>query len=260
MKLLFLGDSFTWGGNIDTEYGLKNKLIPNDTSYIDHSKSVYKLYSDKVLFQKLSEGRESLIWPTLLSNELGCSFKNYSTPAAGVQYLHYQLMIAENENSTLRRCYIICLPITSAARMVISSKNSIIKNSIYETLSNYCFPKDESSFKDLEFFKKYFDESYFVFNYVQSLSGIISYLKNKNISFVILPSWQKTIEEHLKLNDSKINHLVDSFVLNELESYDREYQFDIFKIDKLLCGHPSIYGQEQIKEIYLKHPFFQKKF
>jgi hypothetical protein len=259
LKLFFLGDSFTWGWGIDIEYGLHFGII-NKTNDV-YNKNIYSLSLKEDDIEDINDFRISNNWPALLSFELGAPFKNLSTPGSGIEMIYIKFL--ENEkNYKKEKCYIISLPRTLSARILVSSKNHpnyfANKNELSELFSTYRI-RDNS--EDGVFFKKYFDREYLCFLYLSYISNIIQYLDNKNIPYVILPSWCNSLKEQLMYYDEEIakvkifNDYFNFFIFDKISD---SFLIDFESINKLPCGHPSIEGQKQIKEMYLKHPFFQK--
>jgi hypothetical protein len=291
MKLIFLGDSFTWGGNLDLEYALKNNIVPSDTSYIDPQKTIFKFYSNEVIYKQLNYHRRKLSWTRSLSKHLGYDFYNLALPGSSLQSMQCRLFEAEKNIDELK-IYIICLPLTQVARMLVSmnsvpiksiltingfqdfskiNKNDEMSQQSYvyklsdKLTSHFFMPGDRS--EDKVFFEKYFNYEYFAYMFIQSLNSMINYLKNKNIKFVILPTWDKTIKMHMPIKKKYLSISIESkdmfeffdmLIAKELEDSQLNFSFDINNIERLPCGHPSINAQEEIKNEFLKHEFFQK--
>jgi hypothetical protein len=247
MKLIFLGDSFTYGWGIDKEYGIKNNLIKNDNDFTKETSN------NSEVFNFLNDFRINNNWTSLISKELKLECQNRSIPGSGIEMIYSQFLESEFNNEK-EKFYIIGLPITLSARKLTSSKNNqnhfADQNSFSQLFNTYSF-KDNS--EDIIFFKKYFDENYFSFTFINIISSIINYCKNKKIKFIFLPTWHQSIKKHLLLNDNQIiKKYLEKFIFNEIEE-QINFSIDIHKIKKLSCGHPNIESQVIIKNIYLNH-------
>ena len=247
MKLIFLGDSYTFGWGIDKEYGIQQKIL-------DENINIFNLIRiDPNIFNLINEFRINNNWTSLISKELQLEYENRSTPGSGIEMIYLRFLESEVNNEK-EKFYIIGLPATLSARKLTSSKNNINyfsdQNSFSELFSTYSF-KDNSD--DIIFFKKYFDENYFSFSFINIISSIINYCKNKKIKFVFLPTWHQSIERHLTLTDNQIiKQYLEKFIFNEIED-QINFLIDIHKIKKLSCGHPNIESQYIIKDLYIKY-------
>lgn len=247
MKIVFLGDSFTYGWGIDKEYGIKNNLIKNDNDFTS------KMSNNSEVFNFLNDFRINNNWTSLVSKELQLEHENRSTPGSGIEMIYSQFLESEVNNEK-EKFYIIGLPITLSARKLTSSKNNINyfsdQNSFSKLFNTYSF-KDSS--EDIIFFKKYFDENYFSFTFINIMSSMINYCKNKKIKFIFLPTWHQSIQRHLTLTDNQIiKKYLEKFIFNQIEE-QINFSIDIHKIKKLSCGHPNIESQYIIKDLYIKY-------
>lgn len=241
MKLVFLGDSFTWGWGIEIEYGLKNGLIRGDECY-------FKKIFPKETSKEINKFRMNHCWPALLAQELHCDFENLSLPAANMQIMMSKIF-DEGLHGDL---YVLALPLSKTARILISSKehkNYYNRSEVSLThLFNTHIIRNDSA--DYSFFSRYYDQNSISFLELQSLLCFIHFLKSKNKKFLILPCWEKTIEDHFSLDhDKKIFQLYKDYIFSQLES-ELNFSFSC-KINKLPCGHPDIKSQINIKNAYI---------
>jgi hypothetical protein len=246
MKLIFLGDSFTFGFGIDKEYAIKNKIISNDKNFFE------SINNDPILFNQLNDFRINNNWTALISKELNLDFENLSSPGSGIEAIYCQFLKSESDIEG-KKFYIIGLPVTLSARKLISSKdnfNYFEKDDFLKLFNTYSFKKESN---DIDFFKKYFDENYFSIIFINYISSMINYFRNKKINFLFLPTWYQSIKKHLTLNNNKIiNKYLQKFIFNEIED-QMDFFIDENGLNKLSCGHPDIKSQYIIKNFYLKY-------
>ena len=243
MKLIFLGDSFTWGWGIEIEYALQKKILNSEKYYFNKK-------MDKDIFIKINNWRKENVWTSLLSNDLGLMSENLSVPAANLQSIFLQII---NHKDDCNCFYLIFLPYHEMSRILISSKNNknyfIDESSILNLFNTLIIREKE---KDFNFFKKYYDKNLISFIEFQSFLNIIMFLKNNRKKFLILPSWRKTIEEHYLLDqDKKIKKLYQDYIFNEIKDF-LNFNFSP-KISYLPCEHPDISSQINIKNEYIDY-------
>jgi hypothetical protein len=246
MKLIFLGDSFTFGFGIDKEYAIKNNFIKNDNDFI-------KIINDNdSLFNQVNDFRINNSWPSLISKELNLDFENLSSPGSGIEAIYCQFLKSENDIND-EKFYIIGLPATLSARKLISSKNNFNyfeHDDFLKLFNTYSFKKESN---DIDFFKKYFNENYFSVIFINYISSMINYFKNKKIKFLFLPTWYQSIKRHLTLNDNKIiDKYLQKFIFDEIEQ-QMNFNIDVKKIKRLSCLHPNTESQKIIKDMYLQY-------
>jgi hypothetical protein len=239
MKLIFLGDSFTYGHNIDIEFGLKNKLLNGSDIYFN-PKNI-----DENILKKINDFRINNNWPALISKELNLEHENLSIQGSGIEMIYCKFL--ENEkNKKEDSFYIIGLPMNSG-RKLVSRKNS--QKDFSDLYYTYHFKNDIET----DFFKKYFDEKYFGYIYINITLSIVSYCKNKRIPFLFLPTWYSNIENHFNFTrDIIIKDYLKHFFLNEIKD-QLNFFIDLKLIKKLPCFHPNIQSQNVIKNMYINY-------
>lgn len=243
MKLVFFGDSFTYGYNIDIEYGLEKKILPKEINFFNRN----NLNQD--VFKIINDFRINNNWPALLSKELKLEHENLSTPGCGFEMIYCKFLQYE-KNKKEESFYIFGLPITFIGRKLVTKENINSYNSLENFFETYHYQENNP---DFIFFKKYYNENYFVFSYINIISSISNYCKNKNISFLFLPTWTSNIKNHFNLIKNEIlKDYIQHFIFNEIND-QLNLSIDLKKIKKLSCFHPNSESQHVIKDMYLNH-------
>ncbi len=259
MKLIFLGDSFTWGWGIDIEYGLFSGIIDDRKRHEVYDKNIYNIGLSESQIKELNDFRIQNNWVAQLCHDIKCDYENLATPGSSIEMMFIKFLESQKKKE-INVSYVVCLPRTLSARILVSSKNHLNyfskENDLSSLFSTY---RIRSSDEDLSFFKKYFTEDSLAFIQLTNIIALISYFKSNKIPFIFLPTWENTIREQLiGYEDENINSIIKdyfkSFVLNEV---DCDFSIDFKAIKKLPCGHPSSIGHTVIKEFYSRNKFFQ---
>lgn len=263
MYLVFLGDSFTYGFNLDAEYALNNNYIKN------YNWVRKDFYIDNKYSKEITDFQENNRWSSLLSNDLKIKHYNLALGGYGWQQIFNCVIEHEFNHHNEEKIYIIGCPFTHGGRLMVSSddENKVLSKNFKTILFS------EKKEDDMVFFKKYFDKKYFYMMEMSILLSIINYLNNRKIKFIFLPTWFKNIYMHffihdfdIELNDRKkykdyflsldIDNkryldLYNKFIFNQIDMSIVNSISD--KYLRLPCGHPNLESQKIIKNELIKY-------
>ena len=90
MKLIFLGDSFTYSWGIDRQYGVEKKIIKKNDLFI----------KDNYIFSELNNFRINNSWTKFLSEELNLEYDNLSVPGCSIEMIYCQFLSNEKKFSS----------------------------------------------------------------------------------------------------------------------------------------------------------------
>jgi hypothetical protein len=268
MKLIFLGDSFTYGYGLDVEEAINRKYIEfNNDLFFKYPK--FNSLINEEQKKELKIFIEDNVWVKKLSNKLNLKYINLSIPGSSMQGLNAAFLQHELFNSNKDNIYLFFLPVTKQARLLISSSNNGFFLNLFK---NYTFFNEK---EDINKFKRKFDKKYFYVIYLNSLMNLIFYLKNNNIKFMLLPTWENNIYNHFfddhkvfkknffinlfninninKTEETIFNLCFENFIFDELPSEQLYFNFNKKIITTLPCKHPDLKSQPIIADLYYDH-------
>jgi hypothetical protein len=223
MKLVFLGDSFTFSYGLEVERAIEKKYIDNyDENF---------LLPRNILFNSLSKQQEKELqdfrinnsWTFILSKKLKVESENISYPGSGIQQILSTFLDYELNNKNKNVVYLFFLPLTKQGRILIeveSTKNSF-NQKLLHFFQTYLYHEEKD---DINMFKNRFNENVFYVIYLNVLTTLIYYLKNKNIPFLFLPTWNKNIYEHF-FNDNYKSNFINNLNFIRLLNNENQQNF-----------------------------------